>query len=263
MSLEPRVFLVTGAAGGIGRRLVERAVEAGHRVLATDLRAPTDLPAGVQAVALDVRDPAAWTAALDAAEAAFGPVDVLCNVAGYLKPGWVAELEAIEVARHVDVNTKGVMYGTIEAARRMKARGQGHIINIASLAALAPIPGLALYSASKYAVRAFSLAAAHELAPAGVAVTVICPDAVQTPMLDLQVHHEEAALTFSGGRVLTPDDVCDAVFAAVKKRPREIHLPRSRAWMARTADLFPGLTGRLDPLLRRAGQRKQAKRKEK
>lgn len=259
--MKSRVFLVTGAGGGIGRRLVERLARAGHQVWATDLRAPTGLPAEVVPAPLDVRDADAWRAAFSAVEAALGPVDVLCNVAGYLKPGWIADVDLGEVARHLDVNTKGVMYGTAEAARRMRARGGGHIINIASLAALAPIPGLALYSASKYAVRAFSLAAAHELAPSGVAVTVICPDAVQTPMLDLQVGHEEAALTFSGGRVLTPDDVCDAVFRALERRPREIHLPRTRALLARTADLFPGVSSRLDPLLRRIGRRKQSLRK--
>ena len=61
---------------------------------------------------------------------------------------------------------------------RMVAQKFGHIVNVASMAAFAPVPGLSLYSASKYAVRAFSLAAAIELREHGVAVTVVCPDAV-------------------------------------------------------------------------------------
>ena len=78
--------------------------------------------------------------------------------------------------------------------------GSGHIVNIASLASLVPSPGLALYSASKYAVRAFSLAAAEELREHGVAVTTVCPDAVRTAMLDKQLDYPEAALTFTAPR---------------------------------------------------------------
>src|SRR5690606_20076022 len=118
--------------------------------------------------------------------ASHGSLDLLLNVAGVLRPGHVHVLSAGEIDLHLDVNAKGVMYGTQAAAREMVRHGGGQIINIASMAALAPIPGIALYSASKFAVRAFSLAVAYELAPHNVRVSVICPDAVSTPMLDLQ-----------------------------------------------------------------------------
>src|SRR5205085_5137897 len=130
----------------------------------------------------------------------YGRVDVLMNVAGYLLPGYIHETSADQIERHMDINAKGLMLGTQAAARVMVRQGQGHIINIASMAALAPVPGLCCYSASKYAVRAFSLAVAQELRPHGVYVTAVCPDAVQTPMLDLQVDYQEAAMTFSGRR---------------------------------------------------------------
>src|SRR5205823_4569252 len=110
----------------------------------------------------------------------------------------------------------------------------GHIINIASMAALAPIPGISLYSASKYAVRGFSLAAAQELRAHGVYVTVVCPDAVQTPMLDAQLAHDEAAATFSGPRLLTVEEVGRAIIGqGLARRPLEIYLPPSRGWLAR------------------------------
>ncbi len=118
-----------------------------------------------------------------------------------MRPGHTPELLDGDVELQIGVNLKGVIYGTREAARLMLRQPdlarRGHIVNIASLAALAPIPGLTVYSATKYAVRAFSLAAAEELRPLGIAVTVVCPDAVKTPMLDLQVGYEEAALTFT------------------------------------------------------------------
>ncbi len=247
--------VVTGCASGIGRRLAERLVERGDTVLATDIAPLEGL--GCPTRRLDVRDPADWEAALDEA----GEVDALLNVAGYLHAGWLVDTDPREVALTLDVNCRGVMLGTMAAARRMTARGSGHIVNIASMASLAPIPGLAIYSASKYAVRAFSLAAAQELRASGVAVTVVCPDAVQTPMLDKQIDVDAASLTFSGPRVLTVDDVTDAVLRALKTRPLLVAIPRGRAVLARMGDLFPGLAQRFDRSLRKKGLKAQRRRR--
>ena len=260
-------FFITGCASGIGRHLADVLLAAGHRVFATDLD-EVALRAHAEASAwpadrahtrrLDVTQAGAWDLVFAEAVRTLGAVDVLCNVAGYLLPGYVGDFDAEAVHRHLDVNTKGVIFGTHTAARHMLGRGAGHIINIASLAALAPIPGISLYSASKYAVRGFSLAAAQELRPRGVAVTVVCPDAVQTPMLDLQVGYREAAMTFSGGRLLTVADIADAiVHRALPRRPLEIYLPRSRALLARLADLFPRAALWLRPILDRRGRARQ------
>ena len=263
--LEDRSFLVTGAASGIGARLCERLAAAGGKVVGADVAAMTpETCAAAKAaglvvpVSLDVRDPDRWRAVIAQASDQFGGIDVLFNVAGILAPGYVAELELSDVDRHFDVNTKGVIYGTRLAAEHMLERGGGHVVNIASLASLAPVPGLSLYSASKFAVRAFSLAADMELRPRGVAVTVVCPDAVATPMLDLQRDHEAAALTFSGPRALSVDEVCDALLGRVlTARPMELALPFGRATMARLAGLFPALGAKTEPILRRAGRKKQ------
>jgi 3-oxoacyl-[acyl-carrier protein] reductase len=265
----PTRFFLTGCASGIGRHLAEVLAARGHAVFATDLdepalRAhaeahPAAWPADrVHLRGLDVRDDAAWARVFADAARTMGAVDVLINIAGYLLPGYVGDFDAAAVHRHLDVNTKGVVFGTAAAARHMLERGQGHIVNIASLAALTPVPGISLYSASKYAVRAFSLAAAVELRPRGVAVTVICPDAVQTPMLDLQVGYREAALTFSGSRFLTVEDIADALLRRVlPRRPLELHLPRSRALLARLADLFPRTALWLAPLMNDRGRARQ------
>ena len=259
-------FFVTGCASGIGRHLAGVLLAAGHQVFATDLdevalraHAHAWPPDRAHLRRLDVSDPAAWELVFAEAVATMGGVDVLCNVAGYLLPGRVGHYADDIVHRHFDVNTKGVVFGTQVAARHMIDRRDGHIINIASLAALAPVPGIALYSASKYAVRGFSLAAAQELRPHGVAVTVICPDAVDTPMLDMQIDHDAAAMTFSGSRFLTVADVSAAILGrALGKRPLEIYLPRSRALLARLADMFPRTALWLRPMLERRGRAKQA-----
>lgn len=261
-----RTFLVTGCASGIGRNLADAIVAAGDRLVATDLdlvaldahateaRWPRDR---VECRRLDVTDAEAWQDAIEATRQ-HGPLDVLVNMAGYLHPGWVHELDTEEIDRHFSVNVRGVVLGTRAGARAMLSQGKGHIVNVASLAALAPIPGLSLYSASKYAVRAFSLAAAQELRPRGLAVTVVCPDAVKTPMLDMQREYEEAAMTFSGSRPLEPQEVTDAILGPVlKRRPFELFLPPSRGWLARVADVFPRTTSGLGPLMRRRGRSRQ------
>src|SRR5262249_25972600 len=146
-------------------------------ILATDineqaLAAEADrcrwMPERVVRRKLDVRSEADWDAAFDAIKDAFGGADVVINIAGFLSPGYVQDLTARDLDLHMDVNVKGVVLGTRAAARRMIPAGGGHIINIGSLASLAPVPGLSLYSASKFAVRGFSLAAATELSSYGI-----------------------------------------------------------------------------------------------
>jgi 3-oxoacyl-[acyl-carrier protein] reductase len=263
-----RVFFVTGAASGIGRHLAGALAGRGHRVLAADvneeglasLRAAGAGAGEIVTHPLDVTRAEAWEKALDAAEAAFGPVDVLLNVAGVLRPGFIHETDERAIDLHIDVNVKGVIWGTRAAARRMVARGSGHIVNFGSLASLAAVPGLCLYSASKFAVRGLSLAAAAELAQFGVAVTVVMPDAVQTPMLDLQVHHHEAAMTFSGDAPLTVHDVEKVVLEKVLPgRPLEIAFPLSRALLARAANTAPQVALALAPSLTRKGRAAQEK----
>lgn len=266
-----QVFLVTGCGSGIGRHLVGAIARRGHRVLATDVNeaalgaaATGDAWPGAQVRQrrLDVRAPADWEAALAAALEAFGRLDVLLNVAGYLKPGWSWEVDATDVDRHLDVNVKGVVHGMRAVGPHFKAQGAGHIVNIGSLASLAPVPGLPLYSASKFAVRGFTLAAAQELAPHGVKVSLVMPDAVQTPMLDLQVHYEQAAMTFSGPRPLTVAELEVALFERVlPDAPLELPLPFGRGALARLATFLPAAAAWLAPRLAKKGRAAQERRK--
>jgi 3-oxoacyl-[acyl-carrier protein] reductase len=142
----------------------------------------------------------------------------------------------------------------------MIARGQGHIINFGSLASLAPVPGLSLYTASKFAVRGFSLAVASELRPHGVHVSLIMPDAVDTPMLDKQLAYEQAALTFSGPRALTVEDIEKVIVERVlPQRPLELTLPLSRGAAARLANTMPAAMRVVAPMLTKRGLARQAK----
>lgn len=252
-----KTFVISGCASGIGQHmaLALARAPAQHNVIMLDINGPA-LERVVQEHGLntlprivvrqhDVRDAAGWERLVREAVERFGAIDVLLNIAGYLKPGLVDALPPEEIDRHIDVNVKGVMYATHVAAQHMKRQGYGHIVNIASLAGIGHVPGLAAYCASKHAVRGFTLAAAHELARDGVAVTVVCPDAVETPMLDLQVAYDEAAMTFGAGRGLSLAEVEHAIMSVLEHKPLELVLavPGSgRGALAKLANAFPALT---------------------
>jgi NAD(P)-dependent dehydrogenase (short-subunit alcohol dehydrogenase family) len=266
-----QVMVLSGCASGIGRHLARALSRRGHRVLATDIDEVALARAGasdgwrpelIATRRLDVRSEEDWEGALDDVEQRFGPVDVLFNIAGFLRPAYATDAALRDLELCLDVNVKGTILGTRAAARRMTRARRGHIVNFGSLASLAPVPGLSIYTASKFAVRGFSLAAAAELREHGVAVTVVLPDAVATPMLELQVAHDEAALTFSGQRPLTVEDVERALLTRVLvDRPLELAIPAGRGALARLAGTAPGVSRLLAPMLVRKGRRAQDQRR--
>ena len=262
-----RVVVLSGAASGIGRHLTGLLAARGDRLLATDV----DLAAleaaarhdawpadRVRLAALDVRDPAAWRQTIQHAVDTWGRLDVLLNVAGVIQPGQVHDQNSRDIDWQLDINAKGLIYGTQAAAAVMVAQRSGQIVNLASMAALAAVPGLALYTASKWAVRGFSLAIAQELAPHGVRVSIVYPDAVETPMLDKQLDYQEAALTFSGPRLLSVDEVGRAIVEQALQRGRlEVIIPWSRGFLSKLTSCFPTWAARVLPTLTAKGLRRQ------
>jgi 3-oxoacyl-[acyl-carrier protein] reductase len=270
--IEAEVIWLTGCASGIGQHLLKAFVARKYRVIATamnvdalkqyalDQQFSSDT---VLLAKLDINSLDDWQSVYEETMTRWGRVDRLFNIAAYLKPGYIHETDSEEISRHIDTNVKGLMLGSQFIAKKMFAQGYGHIINIASLAGIAPIAGIGLYSASKFAVRGFTLALAQELRAFGIKVTVICPDAVETPMLTLQEDYEEAALTFSGSRALTVQDIEEAVFSRVlTKEPLEIMLPAHRGLMAKLGSAFPELIFLLGAILRRKGKKAQQKRRQ-
>lgn len=268
------VAIVSGAASGMGRHMAMVLARMGYRLVLTD----TD-GAGLQELAVqegfregksvllqthDVRDSEGWHALVDKAVERFGAVDLMLNIAGYLLPGNVVDIDVHAIDSHIDINVKGVIYATRAAAQQMVRQKRGHIFNVASIAGLSHVPGMATYCASKHAVRGFSLSVAHELRKHGVQVTVFCPDAVETPMLVRQEGHEAAAMTFGAGRALSLAEVEVVLLKAMKRRPLEVVLdvPRSgRAVGAKLANMFPALTGLAVEHIRRRGRQAQARRR--
>lgn len=241
--------IVTGAASGIGLALVEELSRRGHFVHATDidehsLRCTAERLGWREPSVLirrhDVRDAESWSGIVGEAAGQEGGLDLLINVAGVIRPEYVHELSPANVALQLDVNTKGMILGTRAAADVMIPKQQGHIVNLGSMASLAPVPGLSVYSASKFAIRGFTLAVAQELRQHHIAVTLVCPDAVDTPMVDYQVDFSAASLTFSGSRILKADEVVRMIIDHVLvKKPVEVAFPWDRALVARLSAHLP------------------------
>ncbi|UJF25273.1 SDR family oxidoreductase [Suttonella sp. R2A3] len=250
-------ILITGANRGIGASLVTLASEQGHEIIALgrDLTALKQQYANNPKVScdqLDVCDTAQWRKVIER----HTPFDVLINVAGVLFSGVTGELKVEEVSAMLDVNVKGTIFGTNAAAASMKQQESGHIINIGSTAALFPTPGTPVYAASKFAVRGFSLAAAGDLKPYGISVSLMNPCAVKTDMLEQQRGDKNAALTFSGKRALTSEEVAQAILGPVlHHKPLEYFLPKSDGWLGKLSNVWPRLFLQLAKKARTQGEK--------
>ncbi len=187
--LSGKTAFVTGGASGVGLGIAKALLAAGMNVAIADIRddhlaeAAEELSGTnrVLALKLDVTDRAGFAAAADAAEAAFGPVHLLCNNAG------VAVVGPVELATFGDwdwtmsVNLGGTINGVATFLPRMLAHGQGgHIVNTASMSGLMPHPGAVIYTTSKAAVIGLSEAMRGELEGRGIIVSAFCPGAVQS-----------------------------------------------------------------------------------
>ena len=240
--------LITGAAKGIGSATVRLAIEAGHQVVAVDIdrealvRLREELP-GIETALLDVRDLAAWERVVEGAEQQGGPIDVLVNNAGVCLPGPCNEVSAEDDRLTVEVNLLGVMYGVRTILPRFLERQRGHVINVASMAAFAPAPDLAAYCATKHAVRAYTHSCALDLRHAPLDWTLVCPGAVQTPMLD-GMRKRRAGLVVFAEKAMVPETIGRAIVAAIHEPRREVLVPSVRGKLIRFLGLFPGLLSR-------------------
>jgi len=261
--VDGKTALVTGAGAGIGRAVTELLAAHGCHVIAGDISDMVATYSGkenITPVLLDVREPPQWKQAIATGIQLKGRIDWLFNVAGVIAPEYVYEADTQHIDRVIDINLKGTMYGCSLVSPYMVRQGSGHIVNISSLAGLAPVPGLSIYVASKFGVRGYSLAIALELKDKGVKVTVVCPDATNTHMLDEQVNLPEATLTFSGDKVLSPEEVAEAIIRdGIGEGKGELWLPKSRGMTAMASSLFPEVAKILYPLLLKKGAKKQAK----
>jgi NAD(P)-dependent dehydrogenase (short-subunit alcohol dehydrogenase family) len=214
-------------------------------------------------MAHDVRDPDRHRE-VAAAAAERGPLKVWVNNAGILRTAKAWEHSDDEVRLLVEANFLGVLWGSRAAVEAMRALG-GDIVNMASMSSFGPVPGLAVYGATKHAVLGFTMSLQGDLDDARIPIRThaVCPDGVDTGMVREREADEDSAIIFSAPRLLGPDEVAERIVSLIGERRPLAIIPPSRGVLVRSMALFPRLNLRLLPLFKKAGQRKREKERPK
>lgn len=190
MSFADKHAVVTGGGSGIGAALCRALDLAGAHVVCTDVdgqaaeRVVATLSSRARAARLDVTDSVAVQSVVDDVVARAGRLDLLFNNAGIVWGGDTELLSLDQWNAIIDVNIRGVVHGIAAAYPQMLRQGHGHIVNTASMAGLTAAGQVTSYVATKHAVVGLSMALRSEAVPRGVGVLVVCPAAVETPILD-------------------------------------------------------------------------------
>jgi NAD(P)-dependent dehydrogenase (short-subunit alcohol dehydrogenase family) len=218
--LDGKVALVTGGNRGIGRAISEALAAEGARVAlcarsAKDAgRAAQEIGRGAVGLACDVQDSAQVRGLFAEVEQSFGGVDVLVNNAGVGLFGPVADMPPEDWRKVIGTNLDGVFYCCHEAIPRMKKRGGGYIVNIASLAGKQASPNLAAYNASKFGLIGFSEALFQEIRYDGIRVSYVMPGSVATEF--------GRGSTAKSGWALTGEDVAEVVVDLLRMPARAL-----------------------------------------
>jgi NAD(P)-dependent dehydrogenase (short-subunit alcohol dehydrogenase family) len=255
--------VVTGGARGVGRAIAERLVARDYRVVLTDVdgdgvrRTAAEVGA-VAGLEQDVRDEASHRAVAEEAMR-HGGLEVWVNNAGVGTDGSLGDLPSSGVEHLVQVNLMGVIWGMRAAMDAFGPQG-GDIVNIASMSAHGPVPGLSVYAGTKAAVVSLTASVQSET-PRHVRVHALCPDGVDTAMVASMADDGRAkALVHSGGRLLTAAETAAAAVSLVGT-PRVVRsLPVWRAALMRLTSVMPSLSMQAERLFVWQGRRRMRRR---
>ncbi|TCR72205.1 oxidoreductase [Rhizobium sp. BK376] len=185
-----KTWFITGASRGLGMEVARAALDVGDTVVAT-ARNPGQIKDALpgygdrlQALALDVTDPAAIDATVGEANRKLGSIDVLVNNAGYGQLGAFEEIERTTLAQQFATNVFGVFDVTRAVLPIMRAQRSGHIITISSIAGIEGFAGSSVYCSTKHAVSGWSEGLGREVAPFGIKVSCVYPGRFRTDFLD-------------------------------------------------------------------------------
>jgi NADP-dependent 3-hydroxy acid dehydrogenase YdfG len=237
-SAHAKVAVITGGANGIGRALADRAGADGMAValLDVDAEALRDVTAALEArgvdaraITVDVTDREAMVAAAELVEREIGDTTLLVNNAGVFLAAPFRDVTPAQWEFILGVNLWGVVHGLHAFLPGMVARDEGHVVNVSSVDGIVTVPNAAIYNASKHAVTALTetLHREHEAAGSNVGVSVLCPGAVATDIVNSARHWpsrlgpgpkvERTEYPRLDG-LMAPAQVAEITFAAIAER---------------------------------------------
>lgn len=222
-----KTAIITGASSGIGQATAKELAAKGYSVmlaarreerLAELKKAIEDAGGTAEFKVTDVTSAEEMQALADATIEKFGHIDVLVNNAGLMPLSFLNKRKVSEWDQMVDVNIKGVLYGIAAVLPHMEERREGHIVNISSVAGHDITPGSAVYSGTKFAVRAITEGLRQELDPSmDIRATIISPGAVATELSTLITDQDILDMFASGNdmKFLAAEDIARAIAFAV------------------------------------------------
>jgi uncharacterized protein len=242
VNLAGRRVLLTGATGGLGQAVARALAARGAKLLITGRRAdvlePLASEFGGQALACDLADPAA----VQRLVADAGDVDVLVANAALPASGALATFSVEEIDSALAVNLRAPIVLARLLSEPMAARGSGHVVFMSSLSGKTASQGSAIYSATKFGLRGFALGLREDLRDRGVGVSTVFPGFIR----DAGMFHDANVELPGYVGTKTPQDVADAVIAAIEKNRSEIDVaPIGMRAGAAVAGLVPELMARL------------------
>lgn len=256
-----KVAIITGGSTGIGAAAARRFAARGTQValVARTVSALEETVARIRAEGgtahaypTDVADVAACAAMLQRVDEELGGIDFLVNNAGMNFRGNIERHAAENLARIVDVNLRAPIALTRLALPYMRKRGGGAIINVASIAGQVPLAGEAVYSATKFGLRAFTFAIRDELDGSGIAVSAVSPGPVDTGFIMKEID-EVPDLVFANP-MSTADQVAEQILLCATDGAAERTIPVMTGYLARLGNALPALRRAIVPFMEKQGR---------
>lgn len=270
-TLENKIIIVAGGAGGIGSAISLLLARRGAIVVIASRRIDPADPLMEEIRVLsprsssfqgDLSHPVTWQELVGHVEREYRVIDGLVNCVGTLNTKNLADLSGIEIESAIRANILSVIYGAEALLPTMRLQKQGTIITIGSLGGIVPMPFASLYSATKHAVRGFSLSLSEELKGTGVNASLLSLGPVHTRMLEAEACSEQCVISFVN-KPLHPDDVAESIASLLLRPRREVILPPATGALSIFCNLAPGLFGICYRIFRQVGKiRLQSYRRE-
>lgn len=244
MAYKGKVALITGAGSGMGR-VAARLFSKNAKVAALDvseagLRETAQGHAGITTLRVDVTDGAAVENAVQQVEAQLGPIDRVFHAAAIMPCGQLLKMDADTILRMMNINYGGLVHVSKATLPRMLERGQGDFVSFSSMAGIIPILKMGGYTATKFAVSAYTEVLYHENRNRGVRFACVCPPSVATPLLD-QGRQTDWPKMLDGEKPLAPEAVIAEIERGLEKGQFWIYPSRDARIGVIVRRLFPGL----------------------